>query len=306
MKNNFCIILLLFLSCNMPSHNNIDLTNLPANFDVEGHRGCRGLLPENTIPAFIKAIELGVTTLEMDAVITKDNKVVISHEPFFNHEISSKANGNFVTEAEEKSFNIYTMTYSDVQQYDVGLKPHPRFTQQQKQKAIKPLLSAVIDSAEAFTKRNNLPPIYYNIETKSKVATDTIFHPTPQQFVDLIMEVIIQKNITERTIIQSFDIRTLQYVHKKYPTIKTAYLFEPPSLQSLSKRLDILGFMPTIYSPSYQLVDETIIKECHSKNIKIIPWTVNDTVAMKKLIAMGVDGLITDYPNLLSKKNQPK
>ena len=306
MKNNFCIIVLLFLSCNMPSHNNIDLTNLPANFDVQGHRGCRGLMPENTIPAFIKAIELGVTTLEMDAVITKDNKVVISHEPFFNHEISSKTNGSFVTEDEEKNFNIYTMTYSDVQQFDVGLKPHPRFTKQQKQKATKPLLSEVIDSAEAFTKRNNLPQIFYNIETKSKVATDTIFHPSPQQFVDLIMEVVIQKNITERTIIQSLDIRTLQYVHIKYPTVKTAYLFKPPSLQSFNKRLEILGFLPTFYSPSYQLVNEAIVKECHSKNIKIIPWTVNDTIAMKKLIAMGVDGLITDYPNLLGKKNQPK
>src|SRR5688572_8669254 len=104
---------------------------LPA-FDTEGHRGCRGLMPENSIPAMMKALEIGVSTLEMDAVITKDNQVILSHEPFFNHEITTKPNGEAVTEAEEKSLNIYRMTYSETQQYDVGLKPHPRFPNQQK------------------------------------------------------------------------------------------------------------------------------------------------------------------------------
>ena len=143
----------------------------PPNFDVQGHRGCRGLLPENTIPAFIKAIDLGVTTLEMDVVFIKDLQAIVSHEPFFNHEITTKPNGTFITEAEEKSLNIYTMNYDEVAKYDVGMKPHPRFTAQEKIKASKPLLSAVIDSAEAYTKKNNLPAIHYNIETKTKAKT---------------------------------------------------------------------------------------------------------------------------------------
>src|SRR5580765_2886505 len=101
-------------------------------FDVEGHRGCRGLMPENTIPAMLKAIDLGVTTLEMDIVITKDSQVIVSHEPFFNHEITTKPDGSFVTEGEEHSLNIYNMSYTETQQFDVGLKTHPRFPEQAK------------------------------------------------------------------------------------------------------------------------------------------------------------------------------
>jgi glycerophosphoryl diester phosphodiesterase len=271
---------------------------MAANFDIEGHRGCRGLMPENTIAAFIKAVELGVTTLEMDAVITKDGQVVISHEPFFNHEISTTPNGDVINEAEEKSLNIYNMTYSHVQQYDVGLKPHPRFPNQQKQAAVKPLLVNVIDSVESYIKQHHLPPIQYNIETKTTASTDNVYHPAPKEFVDILMQVVFNKQIESRTIIQSFDIRTLQYLHTQYPTIQTAYLFEGISLSSLDKRLETLGFTPTIYSPAYQLVTKSVVEKCHSKGIKVIPWTVNDIKNMQYQIALGVDGLITDYPNL--------
>ncbi len=267
-------------------------------FDKEGHRGCRGLMPENTIPAFKKAIDLGVTTLEMDAIITKDKQVIISHEPFFNHEITTKSDGSFVKESEEKSLNIYEMTYEQTQQFDVGLKPHPRFPQQQKMKAHKPKLVDVIDSAEAYTKAKSLPPIQYNIETKSTAPTDDIYHPKPEEFVDLIMAVINEKKIGERVIIQSFDMRTLQYLHKKYPSIRTAYLYEPPSLKSFSSRLKDLGFTPTIYSPDYSTVTSDLVKECKNLGIKIIPWTVDDLPKMKELKGMGVDGIITDYPDL--------
>ena len=302
MIKNICFVGLLFLSCHMPNATKNIHLQFPPNFDVQGHRGCRGLLPENTIPAFIKAIDLGVTTLEMDVVFTKDLQAIVSHEPFFNHEITTKPNGTFVTEAEEKSLNIYTMNYDEVAKYDVGMKPHPRFTAQEKIKASKPLLSAVIDSAEAYTKKNNLPAIHYNIETKTKAKTDEIFHPKPDVFVKLLVQVLQEKNILDRVTIQSFDIRTLQYLHQQYPTIQTAYLFEPPSLESLESRLNKLGFMPTIYSPAYELVNEKMIAECHSKNIKLIPWTVNEITKMEHLISLGVDGLITDYPNLLYKK----
>jgi glycerophosphoryl diester phosphodiesterase len=286
----------------MPNATKNTSLQLPPNFDVQGHRGCRGLLPENTIPAFKKAIDLGVTTLEMDVVFSKDLKAVVSHEPFFNHEITTKPNGTFVTETEEKSLNIYTINYNEVAKYDVGMKPHPRFTKQEKIKVSKPLLSAVIDSAEAYTKENNLPAIYYNIETKTKAKTDEIFHPKPELFVKLLIQVLQEKNILDRVTIQSFDIRTLQYLHQEYPTIQTAYLFEPPSLESLESRLNKLGFIPTIYSPAYELVNKKMITECHAKNIKVIPWTVNELGKMKSLIALGVDGLITDNPNLLHKK----
>ena len=273
---------------------------LPA-FDKEGHRGCRGLLPENTIPAMLKAVDLGVTTLEMDIVFTKDNKAILSHEPFFNHEITTKPDGAYIDEKEEKNFNIYKMTYAEVSKYDVGLKSHPRFPQQEKMKAVKPLLSNLMDSVEAYVKMNKRPLPWYNIETKTKPETDNIYHPAPAAFVDMLMKIINEKGIAERVIIQSFDFRTLKYLHEKYPQIKTAMLIEADDKNSFRKQLKDLGFIPTIYSPDFVLVTEDLIKNCHEKNMKIIPWTVDDKSKIIELKKMGVDGIITDYPNLFNE-----
>ena len=271
--------------------------NLPA-FDTEAHRGGRGLMPENTIPAMLNGLLLGVTTLEMDAVITKDGQVILSHEPFFNHEITTLPNGHFVEEKEEKKYNVYTMTYAETQQYDVGMRPHPRFPQQQKLKAAKPLLSQVIDSAEAFAAARHRPLPFYNIETKIQPLTDNIFHPGPYVFVDLLMKVILEKKISDRVIIQSFDPRSLQIVHKKYPTLKTALLIEDFDKRSPDDQLKLLGFTPTIYSPAYQLVNEHLLQYCHQKNMKVVAWTVNDKAEIARLKQLGADGIISDYPNL--------
>ncbi len=270
-------------------------------FDKQGHRGCRGLMPENTIPAFKKAIELGVTTLEMDAVITKDKKTILSHEPFFNREISTLPDGSFINENEETSFNIYEMTYKQTTQFDVGLKPHPRFPQQQKIKVHKPLLADVIDFVEALTEKLVVPSVQYNIETKCLPKTDGVFHPKPEEFVELLVGVIKEKKIESRVIIQSFDIRTLQYLHTKYPNIKTSLLFEPASDKSLQEQLNELGFIPTIYSPCYEIVTPALVSVCQKFNMQLIPWTVNDINVIKKIKQMGVDGIISDYPNLFHK-----
>jgi glycerophosphoryl diester phosphodiesterase len=270
--------------------------------DKQGHRGCRGLMPENTIPAFLKAVDLGVNTLEMDLVITKDNQVLVSHEPFFNHEITTMPNGEFILETNEKELNIYKMPYSEVVKYDVGSKVHPRFPQQKKMKVAKPLLSEVIDSVEIYSKANHKPALYYNIETKTTPQTDGIFHPEPREFVDLMMNVIFEKKIESRVIIQSFDRRTLQYLHQKHPEIKTALLVEDFDTKEFSKQIEDLGFVPTIYSPAQNLVTSKLVKECKYKKVKLIPWTVNDLSSINKLIKMGVDGIISDYPNLFFEK----
>jgi glycerophosphoryl diester phosphodiesterase len=270
------------------------------SFDKEGHRGCRGLMPENTIAAMKKAVDLGVTTLEMDAVITKDGQVVLSHEPFFNHDITTKQDGSFVKAAEEKSLNIYQMTYAQVQTFDVGLKPHPRFPQQQKLAATKPLLSELIDTIKTYCRQKGVPLPQFNIETKSQPATDDRYHPAPEPFVNLLMEVIKNKGIEENTIIQSFDFRTLQYLHQQFPSMRTSMLIEDYDKRSLEEHLQALGFTPAIYSPNYALVTKEVVERCHQKGIKVIPWTVNSLDEMKKLVALGVDGLISDYPNLFA------
>lgn len=292
--NMYLLILLMNFSLVSLAQSSINMEQL----DKQGHRGCRGLYPENTIPGFLKAIDLGVTTLEMDLVITKDKKVILSHEPFFNHEITTLPNGEYVSESNERELNIYEMVYSEVKKYDVGQKAHPRFLQQQKIKANKPLLTEVIDSVEMHAKTNNKQPLFYNIETKIQPQTDNVYHPEPQEFVDLMMAVILEKKIQNRVIVQSFDSRSLQYLHQKYPSIKTALLVEAFDKKSFEKQIEDLGFTPTIYSPAQELVDLNLVQECRSKMIKLIPWTVNDLETIRRFVALGVDGIITDYPNL--------
>jgi glycerophosphoryl diester phosphodiesterase len=301
MKIKFLFILLpFFMSCS----NTKTLTSSPLGveeFDKQGHRGCRGLMPENTIPAMLKAIDLGVTTLEMDVVITKDKKVILSHEQWFGQEITTKPDGTYMGEREERKFNIYWMTYEQTKTFNVGLKLHPRFPQQQKIKVTKPLLSEVVDSVNKAMMTRKRPPLYYNIETKSNPEFDGVFHPKPEEFVDLLMAVIKEKGIEDYTIIQSFDFRTLQYLHKQYPNMKTAMLIEDFNTTTLDEQIKAIGFTPTIYSPAYQLVNEDLVKKCHVQKMKIIPWTVNDKATIDKLKAMGVDGIISDYPNLFNE-----
>jgi glycerophosphoryl diester phosphodiesterase len=298
MKGINCKMYLLILLMNFSLVSLAQSSSNMEQLDKQGHRGCRGLYPENTIPGFLKAIDLGVTTLEMDLVITKDKKVILSHEPFFNHEITTLPNGEYVSESNERELNIYKMLYSEVKKYDVGQKAHPRFLQQQKIKANKPLLTEVIDSVEMHAKTNNKQPLFYNIETKIQPQTDNVYHPEPQEFVDLIMAVILEKKIQNRVIVQSFDSRSLQYLHQKYPSVKTALLVEAFDKKSFEKQIEDLGFTPTIYSPAQELVDLNLVQECRSKKIKLIPWTVNDLETIRRFVALGVDGIITDYPNL--------
>ena len=269
-------------------------------FDKEGHRGCRALMPENTIPAMIKAIDLGVTTLEMDASISKDKKVFLSHEPFFNHEITTKPDGGFIEESAEKGFNMFEMNYAEIQKFDVGLKPHPRFPLQQKIATCKPLLSLLFDSVQAYCLQQHKPVPQFNIETKTNPKTDGIFHPGPEEFVDLLVAVIQSKKMEDKVIIQSFDIRTLQYLHQQYPNFKTALLIEDFDKKPFALQLKDLGFIPTIYSPAHMLVTDLLIKQCRDAGIQIIPWTVNDLPRMQVLKKMGVHGIISDFPNLFT------
>lgn len=294
----YLLLLIVFSGCIASQKTSVK--RFPA-FDKEGHRGCRGLMPENTIPAMLKAIDLGVTTIEMDALITKDKQVILSHDAYFNRDITTKPNGEYVTPQEEKSLVLYQMPYEEIVRYDVGLKPNPHFPQQQKVKAVKPLLLHVIDSVEAYCKARHIPPVFYNIETKTNPATDNQYHPEPKEFVDLLLAVVFGKKIEDRVIIQSFDIRTLQYIHQQYPTIKTSLLISGADKRTLAQQVSDLGFTPTIYSPAYQIVTKELIDQCHQQKMKVVPWTVNDLATIQQLKAIGVDGIITDYPNLFNE-----
>lgn len=266
-------------------------------FDIQGHRGCRGLYPENSIEGMIHAVNLGVTTLEMDVVISKDKQVILSHEPFLAHEICLDYNDNPIFKSNEKAFNLYKMDYNEIKECDCSTIIHKRFLNQKKFKSYKPLLSEVIDTVEKHVKKFYPDRIvYYNIETKSSTEGDEKFHPKPKEFVDLILKVIDKKKIESKVFIQSFDIRTLQYLKTIQPDFKTVLLVE--NKFSVKDNIKKLGFSPTVYSPEFILLKKQDVDYLHSQKIKVIPWTINEVISMKKMIDMGIDGIITDYPNL--------
>ncbi len=267
-------------------------------FDKQGHRGSRGLMPENTIPAMHKAIDYGVTTLEMDVVISKDKKVVVSHDPYFNADITTTPEGKTLSKAEGVKLLLYAVDYDNIKKYDVGSKPHPAFPSQQKMVVHKPLLSELIRSSEAYAKKKNAKPLWYNIETKSKAGADGLLHPAPEEFVDLLVTVIQKEGVANRTVIQSFDERTLMVAHQKYPAIKTSLLIENTDKRMLDEQLKELGFVPTVYSPHYSMITPELVKACHNKKMKVVPWTINTKEEIERIKSLGVDGIITDYPDL--------
>ncbi|HEY9008643.1 MAG TPA: glycerophosphodiester phosphodiesterase family protein [Ohtaekwangia sp.] len=268
-------------------------------FEVQGHRGARGLKPENTIPAFITALDSGVMTLEMDVVITKDGQVVLSHEPFMSAAICLDSTGKSFSEKDEKKYNIYEMTYADVLRYDCGSKGNEKFPEQEKLSVSKPLLKDVIVSVEDHIKSFTQYEVDYNIEIKCSPETDKKFHPPVEEYSDIVYALINQYLPLERVVIQSFDFRALRYWHKKYPEVRLAALVE--NLKSIDANLNDLGFNPSIYSPYYKLLTKDKVTQLHKKKIRVIPWTVNEEKEMLLLKGMGVDGFITDYPDRARK-----
>ncbi len=280
MRRLVLIISLLCFSC-MPKK----------EIDIQGHRGCRGLMPENSMPAFQKAIDLGVNTLELDVVISKDHKIVVSHEPFLNHEITLDVYGDEIPEAEEKTYNLYKMPYDSIKKYNCGSKYHPRFPNQKKLEVYKPLLSEVIAMAEESSDKT----IQYNIEIKSLPEYDGIYTPQVIDFVSLVLELIISEGVLERTTLQSFDIRALEEIHNQNTSVEIALLVDEN--EAITTKLSQLSFKPQIISPYFELLNAETVKNYKSSSFKVIPWTVNSETDISKMITFGVDGIISDYPD---------
>lgn len=272
---------------------------IPKDFSWQGHRGARGILPENTIPAFKKALDFGMSVLELDIAISADNQVVISHEPWVSAEICLDKNGAVLSEEAGKALRLYEMNYAEIALYDCGSKPHPRFPEQEKMKVVKPLLREMVAEVEAYAKEKNYPAPFYNIEIKSEPAYDTFLSPPIADFVRLTIETITELRIKDRTNLQSFDLRALEEIHKQDPKIVVAYLVEDEL--DTAEALNKLTFKPDIYSPYSILVNHKMLEITKKKNIKVIPWTVNAWNDMEWLIGLGVDGIITDYPNRILK-----
>jgi len=263
--------------------------------EIQGHRGARGLFPENTLTSFLEAIKIGVKVIELDVVISKDQKIVVSHEPFMNPIFCSTPDGSFVNSQSEKEFNLFQMDYYEIAKFDCGSRGNYLFPNQIKIKEHKPLLADVVKLIETYTIENNLPAVTYNVEIKSLPEGDDIFHPKPELFVKLVCKEINSLNISGRFILQSFDVRILKELKKTNPNFPISYLVE--NTNSLTENLQLLGFTPDIYAPEFILITESMITELKKKQIRLITWTVNEIEDMKRLISMGVTTLITDYPD---------
>ena len=207
LKTFISIWTIFFLACTA----NIQNPNtLQKKLDIQGHRGARGLMPENTLPAFSKALELGVNTLEMDLVISSDRKVLVSHEPYFRSVISLQPDGSPISKEDELSFNMFQMTYDSIKKFDVGSAPDPKHPERENVPTYRPLFSEVVSLTKSYCEKHNKALPDFNIEIKRLPEYDDIYHPKGQEFVDLVLDQVRNLGIENNVIIQSFDLESLQ------------------------------------------------------------------------------------------------
>lgn len=283
-------------------------------FDAQGHRGARGLAPENTLPAFERALDIGVTTLELDVGVTADGVVVVAHDPYLNPAITRNAAGQWLPPG--KGPTLKSLTLAQLQAYDVGrINPDTPYsktfsTQAPRDGTRVPTLASLF----ALVKDRGINDIRFNIETKIN-PTQPDETVNPEQMARALLNVIREAGMQKRVTIQSFDWRTLQIVQGFEPAIPTVYLsiqtantdnirdgvwtagFKIAEHGSVPKMVKAAG--GAVWSPNGGAVTEALVKEAQGLGLKIVPWTINNPADMDRLIGWGVDGIITDYPDRL-------
>jgi len=299
---------------------------LLGTFDLEGHRGARGLAPENTLAGFAKALGLGVTTLEMDLAVTRDGLVVVSHDPALNPDITRGPDGRWL---ESPTPRILDLTHAGLQRYDVGrLRPGTLYAAQYPDQLPAdgtriPTLREVYDLA----RRAGNHEVRFNIETKIDPRQPELT-PSPPAFVKAVLDVVRGAKGTNRTMVQSFDWRTLRLVRDAAPEIQTVCLTtgelggaqlargQPgasPWLGGLDAD-DHGGSAPRlaaaakcrVWSPRFRDLSAESLAEAHRLGLRVVPWTANEPADMKALIELGVDGIISDRPDRLREVMRQK
>jgi len=263
------------------------LFSLPAMaIDLQGHRGARGLLPENTLPSFERAIALGVTTLEMDVGVTKDGVVVVHHDRRLNPDLARGPDGQYVR---APAPTIHSLGLEELQRYDVGrLRPGSEYASRFPHQ--KPLDGTRIPRLSEVLKLDSR--VMFNIETKiiPDAPNETL---PPEPFARAVIAEVRKAGVEKRTTIQSFDFRTLKVVEREAPEFATAYLTSrrhpdpAPVAQAGAK----------IWSPDFTILNEKRMSEARQYNLKVVPWTVNEPADIARVLDLGVDGIISDYPD---------
>jgi glycerophosphoryl diester phosphodiesterase len=248
---------------------------------VHGHRGARAILPENSLPAFEYAIEQGVDVLELDLAVTKDNVAVVSHDPAMNPKFCVGPGGSPTV--------IRQMTLAQLRQWDCGAKANPDYP---RQRAVPGTRVPTLDEVLALAPRGKFD---FNIETKI-FRNKPELTPSPEEFARLVHEVVRKHKLEARVILQSFDFRTLEAMKKLNPHIRLSALFDWPA-KDLVARAKAAG--AAILSPQFRQVDAGLVSQAHAAGLQVLPWTANEPKIWDKLIAAGVDAIISDDPAAL-------
>lgn len=262
-----------------------------AAVQVHGHRGSRGTVPENTIPAFEAALLAGADVLEMDLGVTKDNVVVVTHEPKVTPERCLGEGGAKL----EKAVPLRQLTLAELKKYDCGTLLNPRFPEQL---AVPGEAMPTLEEVFEYVKKSahpNAPRVEFNIETKIFPAEPEL-SPAPAEFAALVAAAVKKHGLEKRVMVQSFDVRTLKAVKKLAPAIRTSQL-------TYEELLDIVPALKAagtdIWSPNYKWITPEAVKEAQAAGYKVAPWTINTKKEWEAAIAAGVDAIITDYPAAL-------
>jgi glycerophosphoryl diester phosphodiesterase len=276
------------------------LSNPEKKFHLQGHRGVRGLMPENTIEGCIEAVRLGFEALEIDVVCSLDGQILVSHDPWMSSEFCSNPNGEPISTSflaqnlkNTEGANLYKMPYDLIRQFDCGMRGNPRFPNQKKIKTYKPTLIELVEAVSLFCKTHHYTMPFLNIEIKSHQDWYGKYVPMPNDFTRLLNDPLSILPL-DTYYISSFDPIFLRAFKQKNPKTTLAFLTE--NHFSLTENLKWLGFKPTIYSPYYHYLNDATIRRCKKMGIDLIVWTVNDLVALKRLKNAGVRGVISDYP----------
>jgi glycerophosphoryl diester phosphodiesterase len=284
--------------------------------DIQGHRGARGLAPENTLPAFARALSLGVSTLEMDCAITKDGVVVVSHDPALNPEITRGRDGRFL---EHTGPAIWSLSYAELQRYDVGrLKPGTAYAKRwPEQRPVDGTRIPRLADVFALVKKSGNETVRFNIETKIS-PLEPGQTTGPEDFARKLVAAIRASGMAQRATIQSFDWRTLAVVQKEAPEIATVYLTvekgfmdniqaQGTSPWTAGIRFRDYGSVPrmvkaaggAVWSPYLGDLTSETVKEAQSLGLKVVVWTANNPANMRRVIEWGVDGIISDRPDIM-------
>ncbi len=263
-------------------------------FEIQAHRGGRELFPENTLQAFCHAASLGIRVLELDLVVSKDHQIVVSHDPWLSAPLCSDPYGHRLSIEDRFRYIIYDMNYADISSFDCGW-PHPSFPLQLRVTSFKPLLTTVFRDVDAYMASSGMKGrMMYNLEIKSFPDKDGLFHPPPDQYAALVVQLVETARLSWRVRIQSFDERVIRAAWRVNPRLCYGLLIEEG--KNPGRLLRELGFIPRYVNPHFSLVDREMTEAFHEEGIGMIPWTVNGREEMLAMKLLGAEGIITDYP----------